>query len=98
MAGCGIRGRSNPIHGKCCLPEGIGFFVSKSTEEIREAQREGGRLGSRRRWGERRRVRLDALRPEARRLILALLEAAEADAREKSALETQPGGDPEGAL
>lgn len=37
---------------------------------------EAGRRGARRRWGAQRIVRLDSLTPEARRLVLALVEAA----------------------
>jgi hypothetical protein len=48
-------------------------------------QQEYGRIGARRRWGPPRVVRLDALRPEARRLVLALVEA---DAENKKAAST----------
>jgi len=36
---------------------------------------ESGRLGARRRWGEKRIARLDHLSPEQRRVIIALLDA-----------------------
>jgi len=43
---------------------------------------ESGRRGARRRWGEQRIARLDELRPEARRLVLALIAAAKSEETE----------------
>ncbi len=46
---------------------------------------EAGRLGARRKWGERRIVRLDALDPAVRAVVVNLVETAERIAREKAA-------------
>jgi hypothetical protein len=46
---------------------------------------ESGRRAARKRWGEQRILRLDELRPEARRLVMALVEA---DAENKKAAPT----------
>jgi hypothetical protein len=47
---------------------------------------ESGRRAARKRWGEQRILRLDELRPEARRLVMALVEA---DAENKKATATE---------
>lgn len=44
-----------------------------------------GTIGARTRWGEPRVVRLDALTPEQRRLVLALVDAAKATTPEQAA-------------
>lgn len=62
-------------------------FVSKDPRRV-----EGGREGARRRWGDRRIVRLDALDPTVAAAIRALV-AADVAARQEAARDTDPTAD-----